>query len=40
MTGKSTTAVFGAKPEDYRRFGLAADHIEPWEDGARTDGSA
>ena len=33
-------ARLAADPEDYARFGLAKDHIEPWEDGLRLDTGA
>jgi hypothetical protein len=33
-------ARLGSTAADYERIGLKQDHIEPWEDGARTDGSA
>jgi len=33
-------AVMASSPEDYKRLGLSPTTIEPWEDGARTDGSA
>jgi hypothetical protein len=33
-------AVMASSPEDYKRLGLSPTSIEPWEDGARTDGSA
>src|SRR5229473_571666 len=33
-------AVMASAPADYARFGLSPTSIAPWEDGARTDGSA
>jgi hypothetical protein len=33
-------ARLGSSVEDYGRVGIKPDHVEPWEDGARTDGSA
>jgi hypothetical protein len=30
-------AVAASTPEDYRRLGISPDHIDLWEDGARTD---
>jgi hypothetical protein len=33
-------ARLGSTAADYERIGIKQDHIEPWEDGARTDGSA
>ena len=33
-------ARLAADPDDYARFGLARDHIEPWEDGLRLDTGA
>ncbi len=38
MAGK--LAVLASSPADYQRLGLSPASIEPWEDGARTDGSA
>ena len=29
----------GSTAEDYERIGIEPDHVAPWEDGARTDGS-
>src|SRR5438552_14538967 len=31
-------ATLGASDEHYRRLGVSRNHIEPWEDGMRTDG--
>jgi hypothetical protein len=31
-------ATLGASDQHYRRLGLSRNHIEPWEDGMRTDG--
>jgi hypothetical protein len=33
-------ARLGSRAEDYERIGIKPDRVEPWEDGARTDGSA
>jgi hypothetical protein len=33
-------ARLGSTAEDYKRIGIKPDQVEPWEDGARTDGSA
>src|SRR5713226_1755040 len=33
-------AVMASSPADYERLGLSPTSIAPWEDGARTDGSA
>jgi len=33
-------ARLGSTPEDYQRIGIKPDQVLPWEDGARTDGSA
>jgi hypothetical protein len=33
-----TTAHTGSSPEEFARLGLSPTAIEPWEDGARTDG--
>ena len=33
-------AALATSPADYARFGLSPTTIAPWEDGARTDGSA
>jgi len=33
-------AMIASSPEDYQRLGLSPTAIAPWEDGARTDGSA
>jgi hypothetical protein len=30
----------GSTAEDYERIGIKPDRVAPWEDGARTDGSA
>ena len=38
MAGK--LAVMASSPADYQRLGLSPTSIAPWEDGARTDGSA
>ena len=33
-------AVAASRDEDYKRLGISRDHIEPWEDGARTNARA
>jgi hypothetical protein len=33
-------AVLASTDADYERYGVARDHVEPFEDGARTDGRA
>jgi hypothetical protein len=38
--GTDTLAVMASSPADYERLGLSPTSISPWEDGARTDGSA
>ncbi|WP_423463645.1 lipocalin-like domain-containing protein [Promicromonospora sp. MS192] len=40
VTGTIVPARLGSTPEDYARLGIAPGHIEPREDGMRTDGSA
>jgi hypothetical protein len=35
-----TLTRLGSTAEDYERIGISPDHVAPWEDGARTDGSA
>lgn len=39
MPSATLPAVIAGTPDHYRRFGLDPDHIGPWEDGMRTDGS-
>ena len=34
----SVPTRFGMQPEDYERFGIRPEEIQPWEDGRRTDG--
>src|ERR1700719_4078803 len=36
----TSLAHIGSTPEDYQRVGIKPDQVLPWEDGARTDGSA
>jgi hypothetical protein len=36
----TSLARLGSTAEDYERIGIKADEVVPWEDGARTDGSA
>lgn len=38
MGVRALPASIAGQPEQYRRFGLDPDQIEPWEDGMRTDG--
>jgi len=39
MSGKQHAARLGSTTEEYDRLGISRDHIEPREDGMRTDGS-
>jgi hypothetical protein len=34
---RSEPVLLAARPQDYERFGLQKDHVEPWEDGLRLD---
>lgn len=36
----TSIARLGSSAEDYERIGIKPDEVAPWEDGARTDGSA
>jgi predicted secreted hydrolase len=36
----TSLARLGSTAEDYEQIGIKADEVAPWEDGARTDGSA
>jgi predicted secreted hydrolase len=36
----TSLARLGSTAEDYERIGIKPDEVAPWEDGARTDGSA
>jgi hypothetical protein len=36
----TSLARLGSAAEDYERIGIKPDQVLPWEDGARTDGSA
>jgi hypothetical protein len=36
----TSRARLGSSAEDYERIGIKPDHVEAWEDGARTDGRA
>jgi hypothetical protein len=36
----TSPARLGSTAADFERIGIKQDHIEPWEDGARTNGSA
>jgi len=40
MTVNASLSRLGSTAKDYGRIGISRGHVAPWEDGARTDGSA